>query len=157
MNQKPNGWNGSLTRRRNTFPTIYASQHWILQMSRWPQKPKIHQPSRETGFSLLFLLYVSVCRRRLSLIAGFPRQPILSTGFSQLYFRLCECCFLLSSKVESAHVVEYTVSKCTKMKLPMLGRPSSKPIISLRSIQVCDVASIQLFFSPNLQERRFLG
>ena len=157
MNQKPNGWNGSLTRRRNTFPTIYASQHWILQMSRWPQKPKIHQSSRDTGFSLLFLLYVSACRRRLSVIAASPRQPILSTGSLQLYFRLCEYPCLPIKQVESAHVsVAHTVSKCIKMKPRMLGRPSSRPTISCPSIQVCDTASIHLFVSPNLQEQPFL-
>ena len=94
MNQKPNGRNGSSTRSRNTFPTIYASQHWILPMNRWIQKTKVHQSSRETGFSLLLLLYVSACRRRLSLIVASPCQPILSTGSSQLYFRLCEYLFL---------------------------------------------------------------
>ena len=94
MNQKPNGWNGSSTRSRNTFPTIYASQHWIVRMTHWLRKPKIHQSSRETGFSLPSLLYVLACRRRLSVIAASPHQPILSTGSSQLYFRLCEHLFL---------------------------------------------------------------
>ena len=138
MNEKPNGWNGSSTRSRKTSPTIYASQHRARRISCWLQKRKIHQSSQETGFSLLFLLYVSACRRPLSLIVASPRQPILLTGFSQLYFHLCECLFFLSSKAESAHVlVEHTFSKCTKMKPPMLGRLPSRPTISLPSIQVC--------------------
>ena len=68
---------------------LLRMRRWLLRMRRWLWKPKIHQSSQETGFSLVFLLYFSAWRRRFSRIAGSPRQPILSTGFLQLWFRLC--------------------------------------------------------------------